>query len=44
MQDSCLHILKDTPVKGALDFSSVAPEGRNGTKGWSLQEQISSQS
>lgn len=43
MQGSCLHILKDIPVKGTLDFISVAPERRNGTKGWSPQEQISSQ-
>ena len=25
MQDSCLHILKDFPIKGALDLISAAP-------------------
>lgn len=43
MHDSCLHVLKDIPCKGALDFISVAPERRNGTKEWSPQEQVSSQ-
>lgn len=28
MWDSCLHILKDFSVKGALDLISAAPGGR----------------
>ena len=33
MQDSCLHILKDFPIKGALDLISAAP-GKKEEEKW----------